>query len=73
MKLVDVKLSTYIDYSKENNEKYTKFELADHVRISYKKYFAKCCIPNWPEDVFVIIKVQNIVPCLYVISDLIDK
>ena len=44
MKLVDVKPSTYVDYCKENNEKYTKFELGDHVRISYKKYFAKCCI-----------------------------
>ena len=31
MKLVDVKPSTYIDYCKENNEKYTKFELGEYL------------------------------------------
>ena len=40
MRHVDVKLSTYIDVNKENNEKDPKFEVGDHVRISeYKSIF----------------------------------
>ena len=34
MKPVDVKSSTYIDFGVENNDKYPKFEVGDHVRIS---------------------------------------
>ena len=42
MKPVDVKLSTYIDSAKENNEKDSKFEVSEYVRISkYKNIFAK--------------------------------
>ena len=42
MKPVDVKLSTYIDFIKENNEKELKFKFGDHARISkYKKHFRK--------------------------------
>ena len=37
MKPVDVKDNTYIDYKKEVNDKYSKFKVSDHVRIS--KYF----------------------------------
>ena len=33
MKLVDVQSRTYIDFSKENNEKDPIFEVSDHVRI----------------------------------------
>ena len=47
MKPVDVKSSTYIDFGVENNDKYLKFEVGDHVRIS--KY-------NWTKEVFVIKK-----------------
>ena len=51
MKPVDVKLSTYIDFNKEN----PKFKVNDHVRISkYKNLFAKGCVPNWSDEVFVI-------------------
>ena len=40
MKLVDVKYNTYIDFSKEFNDKDPKFKVGDHVRISrYKKHF----------------------------------
>ena len=43
MKPVDVKLSTYIDTNKENNEKDPELEIGDFVRISkYKNIFAKC-------------------------------
>ena len=42
MKRVDVKFSTYIDSSTENNDKEAKFKTGDHVRMSkYKKNFAK--------------------------------
>ena len=42
MESVDVKDNTYIDFSKEVNNKDPKFKVVDHVRISkYKNIFAK--------------------------------
>ena len=42
MKPVDVKPSTYINSSKEINDKSSKFKIHDHVRISrYKNIFVK--------------------------------
>ena len=42
MKPVDVKDNTYIDFKKKVNDKYPKFKVGDHVRISiYKNIFAK--------------------------------
>ena len=71
MKSVDVKDNAYIDSSKNLNDKYHKFKVGDHVRISkYKNIFAKGYTPNWSEEVFVIKKVKNTVPWTYVISDL---
>ena len=71
MKLVDVKLSTYIDSNKEINNKDPKFNTGDIVRISkYKNLFSKGYVPNWSEEVFVIKKVKNTVPWIYAISDL---
>ena len=53
MKLVDVKLSTYIDSSKESNDKDPKFKIHDIVRISkYKTIFAKGYVPNWSQEIF---------------------
>ena len=47
MELVDVKLSTYIDWNKEINNKDPKFNTGDIVRISkYKNIFAKGYVPN---------------------------
>ena len=64
MKPVDVNSSTYIDSSKEINNKDPKFKICDIVRISkYKIAFAKVYTPNWSEEVFVIKKVKNTVPC----------
>ena len=37
MKPVDVKDNTYINYKKKVNDKYPKFKVSDHVKIS--KYF----------------------------------
>ena len=74
MKPVDVKSSTYIDSSKEVNDKDPKCKISDIVRISkHKNIFAKDYAPNWSEEVFVIKKVKNTVPWTYVISDLKDK
>ena len=52
MKLVDVKLGTYIDSNKEINNKDPKFNTGDIYRISnYKNAFAKGYVPNWSEEV----------------------
>ena len=59
MKSVDVKLSRYIDSSKEVNDKNPKFRIVDIVRISkYNNIFGKSYTPNWSEEVFVIKKVK---------------
>ena len=74
MKPVDVKSGTYIDSSKENIEKDPKFKIGGIVRISKcKSTFAKCCTPNWSEEVFVIKKVKNTVSLTYVINDFNDE
>ena len=71
MKPVDVKDNTYIDSSKEVNDKDPRFKVYNHVSISkYKNIFAKGYRPNWSEEVFVIKKVKNTVPWTYVINDL---
>ena len=70
-KLDDVKDNTYINTSKEINNKDPKFKVGDHVKISkYKNIFAKGYMRNWSEEVFVIKKVKNTVPWTYVINDL---
>ena len=74
MKPIDVKDNTYINTSKEINNKDPKFKVGDYVRISkYKNIFAKGYMPNWSEEVFVIKKVKNTVPWTYVINDLNDE
>ena len=71
MKPIDVKDNTYINTSKEINNKDPKFKVGDRVRISkYKNIFAKGCMSNWSEEVFVIKKVKNTIPWTYVINDL---
>ena len=63
IKPVDVKDNIYIDFKREVNDKYPKFRIGDHVRISkYKNIFAKAYTPNCSEEIFVIRKVKNTVP-----------
>ena len=63
MKPVDVKSSTYIDSSKEINNKDPKFNIGDTVGMSrYKNIFAKSYLSNCSEETFVIKKVKNTVP-----------
>ena len=55
MKPIDVKSSTSVDSSKENNDKDPKFKIGDSVRISkYKDIFAKGETPNLSEKFLVI-------------------
>ena len=71
MKLVDAKDNTYIDFIKESNDKNPKFKVGDRVRISkYKNIFPKGYMPNWSEETFVIKKIKETVPWIYVINDL---
>ena len=71
MKPIDVKRNTYINTSKEINNKDPKFKVGDRVRVSkYKNIFAKGDMPNWSEEVFVIKKVKNTILWTYVINDL---
>ena len=68
MKSVDVKTSTYVDFSKENNDEDPKFKVSDHVRISkYKNISANGYVPNLSEEMFVINKVK--ISVTYVISE----
>ena len=61
MKTVDVKSNTYIDSSKEINDKDPKFKISDFVRISkYKNIFANVFTLNYSEEVFVIKKVKKL-------------
>ena len=63
-KRVYIKSNTYIESSKEINNKNPKFNIAETVRISKcKNIFAKGYIPNWSEEVFVIKRVKNTALC----------
>ena len=67
MKPVNVKSSTFIDSSKETNDKNLKYKIGDNFRISkYKNVFAKVYTPNWSEEVFMIKTVKNNVPWTYI-------
>ena len=48
---------------KEVNDKNSKFEVGDHVRISkYKNIFTKAYLPNLSEEIFIIKKIKNTIP-----------
>ena len=71
MKPKDVSDSVLVEYAEESNRKDSKFRVGDNVTISkYKNIFAKGYTPNWSEEVFVVSKIQNIVPWIYLINDL---
>ena len=70
MKHVDVKSGNYVEYNVNSNDKDSKFQVGDHVRISKcKSSFAKGYTPNWSEEIFVIKKVKNTVSWTYFIHD----
>ena len=69
IKLIGIELSTYVDFSVENNDKDPSFKVHDHVRISkWKNIFAKSYAPNWSKEVFVIKKVKNTLPWTCIIE-----
>ena len=74
MKTIDVKDNTYLDSKKEVNDKDPKFKVGYHIRISkYKNIFAKGYTPNWSEEIFVISKIKNTVPWIYLLMILMVK
>ena len=74
MKHADVKSTTYIDSSKENNDKDPKYKIGDIVKISrYKNIFAKAQIPNWSEEVLMVKKKKILCPGLMLLMILIEK
>ena len=74
VKPIDVTNDSYVEYNEEVNKKGPKFKVNDHVRISkYKSIFAKGYVPNWPEEVFIVNGIKNIVPWTYTINDLNGK
>ena len=74
MKPTDVTSDSYAEFNADSNGKDPKFKVRDHVRISkYKKKFAERYTPYWSEEVFVVSKIKNTVPWIYVISDLNDE
>ena len=74
MKPIDINPSIYIDFDKENNKEGPKFKVGNHVRIpKLKNIFAKSCVPNRSEDVFVIKKVKNTVLWAFIIGGLIGE
>ena len=71
MKPADVKTKTYMDSSKEINDKDPKFKISNIVRISkYKNIFAKGFTRNWSEKTFVTENVKNTMPSTYILNDL---
>ena len=69
MKPVGVESNTYVDSSKEIIDKDPKFKIGKIVgTLKNKNIFAKAYIPNWSEEDFVIKKVKNTVPWIYVLK-----
>ena len=61
----------YID---EHNEKASRFKVGDRVRISkFKNIFAKGYTPNWSKEIFIVDKINDIVPYTYNLKDLNDE
>ena len=58
-----------IAFNEESNEKGPKFKVGDHVS-KFKNVFAKGYTPNWSEEIFIVKKIKNTVPWVYVINDL---
>ena len=61
----------YID---EHNEKDSRFKVGDRVRISkFKNIFAKGYTPNWSKEIFIVDKINDTVPYIHNLKDLIDE
>ena len=71
MKPVNVKDNTNIGFYKQIHNKDPKFKVGADVRISKQKnIFAKVFTSNWSEEFFVIKKIKNTLPWIYISGDL---
>ena len=71
VKPADVKSNTYVDSSKEINNKDPKFKIGYIVRTAkYQNIFAQGYTLNWSKEVFLIKKIKNTGPCTNLINDL---
>ena len=74
MKPTNVKDNMYIDSGKKSKGEDPKFQVGGHFRTSkFKNIFAKCYTSNWSAEVFVIKKVKNTIPWIYVIGTFYEK
>ena len=63
MKPIDVGDNNKRVYIDEHNEKDSRFKVSDKVRISrYTNIFAKGYTPNWSKEIFIVNKINDIVP-----------
>ena len=61
-------------YVDKHNEKDSKFKVGDRARISkFKNIFAKGYTPNWSKEIFIVYKINDIVPYTYNLKDLNDE
>ena len=61
-------------YIGEHNEKDSRYEVGDRVRISkFKNIFAKGYTPNWSTEIFIVDKVIDTVPYTCNLKDLNDE
>ena len=71
MRPKDVSDDVKAEHVEESNEKSARFSVGDRVRISkFKNVFAKGYTPNWSKEIFVVSRVKNTVPWMYVLKDL---
>ena len=74
MKPIDIKDNNKRVYIDEHNEKDSRFEVGDRVRISkFKNIFAKGYTPNWSTEIFIVDKINDTVPYTYYLKDLNDE
>ena len=67
----DVKNDNKRVYINEHNEKDSRFKVGDRVRISkFKNIFAKGYTLNLSKEIFIVNKINDIVPYMYNIKDL---
>ena len=71
MKSIDVGDNNKRVYIDEHNEKDSRFKVGNRVRISkFKNIFAKVYTPNWSKEIFIVDKINDIVPYTHNLKDL---
>ena len=69
--MLEIIIRLYVD---EHNEKDSRFEVGDRVRISkIKNILATGYTPNWSKEIFIVDKINDTVPCTYNLKDLNDE